>query len=67
MLLLQWQGRCTLLIFRSKFLAVLLRLLSKKKLGKQDPTVLSSLTHLPTYNMHNHAVYFHLDKAHHLN
>lgn len=63
MFTLQWQG-CTLLLFRSKFLVVLLCLLSNNTLEKQGTAALSSLTHLPTYNIHDHAVYFHINKAH---
>lgn len=63
MLTLQWRG-CILLLFRSKFLVVLLCLLSNNTLEKQGTAVLSSLAHLPTYNIHNHPVYFHINKAH---
>lgn len=31
---------------------------------KQGTAALSSLAHLPTYNIHDHAVYFHINKAH---
>lgn len=63
MLMLQWQ-RCTVLLFRSKFLVVLLCLLSHNTLKKQGTAALSSLAHLPSYNIHHHAVYFHINKAH---
>lgn len=63
MLTLQWQ-RCMLLLFRSKFLVVLLCLPSNNMLEKQGTAVLSSLAHLPTYSIHAHAVYFHINKAH---
>lgn len=32
--------------------------------GKARHCSLSSLTHLPTYNIHDRAVYFHINKAH---
>lgn len=62
-LTLQWQG-CTLLLFRSKFLLVLLCLRSNNTLEKQGTAALSSLAHMATYNIHDHAVYFHINKAH---
>lgn len=63
MLMVQWQG-CTFLLFRSKFLVVLLCLQSNNALEKQGTAALSSLAHLPSYNFHDHAVYFHINKAH---
>lgn len=30
---------------------------------QHDTAALSSLAHLPTYNIHNHAAYFHINKA----
>lgn len=62
MFTLQWE-RCMLLLFRSKFLVVLLCLPSNSVLEKQDTAALSSLAHLPTYNIHDYAVYFHINKA----
>lgn len=32
--------------------------------GKRGAAALSSLAHLPTYNIRDHAVYFHINKAH---
>lgn len=63
MLTVQWQG-CTFLLFRSKFSAVLLCLQSNIAVEKQGAAALSSLAHLPSYNFHDHAVYFHINKAH---
>lgn len=61
--MLQWHG-CTFLLFRSKFLLNLLCLHSSNMLEKLGTPALSSLAYLPTYNLHDHAVYFHINKAH---
>lgn len=61
--MLQWHG-CTFLLFRSKLLLDLLCLHSSIMLEKLGTPALSSLAHLPTYNFHDHSVYFHINKAH---
>lgn len=61
--MLQWHG-CTFLLFRSKLLLDLLCLHSSTILEKLGTPALSSLAHLPTYNFHDHSVYFHINKAH---
>lgn len=63
MLAPQWYGGIFLL-FRSKFLAVLLCLRSSDMPERYGTAALSSLAHLPTYNFHHRAVYFHINKAH---
>lgn len=47
-----------------KVLLDLLCLHSSNMLEKLGAPALSSLAHLPTYNFRDHAVYFHINKAH---
>lgn len=47
-----------------KVLLDLLCLHSRNMLEKRSAPALSSLAHLPTYNFRDHAVYFHINKAH---
>lgn len=47
-----------------KVLLDLLCLHSSNMLEKLGTPALSSLAHLPTYNFCDHAVYFHINKAH---
>lgn len=51
-------------VIQVKVLVVLLCLPSNNTLEKQGTAALSSLAHLPTYKIHDHAVYFHINKVH---